>query len=208
MNKTNSYKLILITPIFFLLGHYLTMLPHEYMHSLTAWALGYKANPFNLNYGGNSRLNILLLLNMDEHVNYDMIFAAGHLMNLGNFYDYVPIRTFTTHGDVANFMNGLHISPWWIYIFGGYIVAYLIWYFFSRTLIAAYHHLSLNTPMRAFLMIICVLILMGFFGSPGLLDYGDISFFLSATSLIVIPGMMAVLWPTREWSVQAVNTHK
>lgn len=254
MDSTKKYSLILITPIFILLAHYLAMLPHEYAHSFMAWILGYKSNPLSLTYGGTSWPNLLILANMDENVDYNMIFSAGHgtyvaliafagagiangslfilslwllnkesikrrlylfyflflfnLMNLGNFYDYVPIRTFTTHGDAAHFFMGLNISPWWVYIIGGYIVAFLIWHFFTKTMISAFINLNITTPLRAGLMIICVLILFGFFGMPGLFGYGDISYFLSATSLLAIPGIIIALWPTRKWIEQSMLNYK
>ncbi|MEO8401156.1 MAG: hypothetical protein ABI597_05075 [Gammaproteobacteria bacterium] len=243
--NTTSLKLILITPIFVLLAHALAMLPHEYTHSITAWILGYKTNPFDLTYGGTSWLNLLLLSHMDENVNYPMIFASGHpghvaliafgglgfsniplfiislwlltkkyvqtrpllfyflflfnLMNLGNFYDYVPIRTFAPHDDAFNFITGLAISPWCVYIIGGYIVAFLILHFFTKTMISAFNYLKLSKPLQTGLMMICVGILFGFYGLPGFFNYGEISHFLSVTSVIIIPGLMIALWPTRAW---------
>lgn len=252
VHERKKLGLILITPIFILLAHYLAMLPHEYTHSFVAWLLGYKSNPFALTYGGTSWLNLLILAHMDENVNYHMIFSAGHglqaaliafsgagfanvflfvlslwllkkesvkrrfylyyflflfnLMNLGNFYAYVPIRTFTTHGDVGNFTRGLNISPWWVYIFGGYIVAFLIWHFFARTMIFAFKDLKILSPnLQASLMSVCVAILFGFFGAAGFLGYGDIPYFLSATSLLAIPGIIIALRPTRDWVKRRIN---
>lgn len=245
----NKIIFIAITPIFVLLSHYLAVFPHEYAHSFTAWLLGYKANPLALNYGGTSLSNILLLMNMDQNVNNNMIYALGHpthvafiastgmamnllmfalslrllkkkvvqahpylfyflfffnLMNLGNIYDYIPIRTFATQGnmlDVLDIQQGLNLSPWWIYSTAGYVVAFLIWQFFTKTLISAYITLNLSsTTSRASLMIVCVCILFGYFGLPGLFKSDDISYFLSATSLLAIPGIIVALWPTRAWA--------
>lgn len=238
---TTQTRLILITPLFLLLTHYLAMLPHEYLHSFTAWLLGDKTNPFALHYGGTSWSNLLLLLHMDENVNYPLIFSAGHgehaaliafaglgfaniplyflslwflrkqritqkpflcyflflfnVMNIGNFYDYVPIRTFGTHGDARHFWQGLQISPWWVYFMGGYLVAIVMWHFFKYTLQRAYSDLKLNQYSKAGLMMLSVLVLFGFFGCPGFYHYGTISYFLSATSLLAIPGIMMLLWP-------------
>lgn len=250
--KSIQTKLILATPIFLLLTHYLAVFPHEYAHSFMAWLLGYKANPFALDYGGTSLLNVLLLAHINENVNYSAIYSSGHasyvsfiafagpgiansllfivsyfllkmkkiiqkpflyyflflfnLMCLGSFYDYVPIRTFAKSGDIYNFITGLNISPWLVYIIFGYLVAFLIWQFFSKTLISTYLNLDLKTILpRSSLMIICVLILFGFFGGYpyiyfiGRNDVGDITYFLSATSFIAIPGIIIALWPTRMW---------
>jgi|SRR6185437_160403 len=253
MGKISGVKLILITPIFIVITHALAMLPHEYAHSFMAWGLGYKSNPFALQYGDISWQNLLFLVKMDENVNYNMIFSSKHgihaaiiafagagianvilfilsflclrnpkikqlpyllyfiflfnLMNLGNFYDYVPIRTIAPYdggNDVATFVKGLDISPWWVYIIGGYIVAFLIWQFFTRTLILAYVNLEIsNIFSKAFIMISCVVFLFGFYGMPGgipgLFEYGDVSFCLSITSIAAIPGIIVAAWPTRIW---------
>jgi len=58
------------------LSHAIGYLVHEYAHSFTAWALGYKANPLALNYGRLSWSNVLTLDDIDENVDYDPIFAA------------------------------------------------------------------------------------------------------------------------------------
>jgi len=59
------------------LTHALGYLIHEYAHSFTAWALGYKANPLALHYGRLSFLNLAIQRDIDENVHYDSIFAAG-----------------------------------------------------------------------------------------------------------------------------------
>jgi hypothetical protein len=68
-----------ITGFLFLLWltHALGYLIHEYAHAVVAWALGWKANPLALNYGGLNLNNILFQSDIDENVNYDPIFAAG-----------------------------------------------------------------------------------------------------------------------------------
>lgn len=253
MNK--PFKLILITPVFILLSHYLAVFPHEYAHSFFAWFLGYKNNPLALSYGGTSWANLLLLSNIDENVSYQIIHGyhmaliafAGpgiangllfivsyfllkndkikqkpylfyflfwfNLMNLGNFYDYVPIRTFSFHDDIANIVMGLNISPWWIFIIVGYLVMFLIWQFYTETLISTYVNLKINTTLsQASLMIICTCILFGFFGgiigvftSSDPMYYGAIKYFLSITSFIMIPGIILAAWPTREWVVRKVH---
>jgi hypothetical protein len=246
MSKSLSLKLILVTPVFFLIAHYLAVFPHEYAHSFMAWLLGFKPNPLAIDYGGTSWINLFLLSHIDENVNYDLIMSQGHsfsvaliafagagianvllyllslvllarkniqqrpfwfyfifwfnFINLANFYDYVPIRTFSTHGDMAHVATGLGISPWPIYIIAGYLVAFVIWHFFTDTLVRAFICLKLSaTFARASLMMVCVLILFGYFGMAGFVDYGEISHFLSATSFILIPGVIIACWPTRLW---------
>jgi hypothetical protein len=259
MNKIPNTKLILVTPIFIWLSHYVAVFPHEYAHSFMAWALGEMKNPLALDYGGTSWKNILLLWDIDENVEYSRLFAEGHgvhaaltafagsgigsallfvlgyfmlkskrvqqhpylyyfifwfqLMNLGNFYDYVPIRTFSAHGDMGNMMHGLNISPWWVFVIFGYLVAFLIWQFFTRTMISMYNILGIEEiAVKAFVMIVCVLILFGWFGgilgplvSDNPFHNGDIAYFLEIASFVAIPGIIFILWPTRRWIKKTTN---
>lgn len=244
--KTSSLKLILLTPFFVLLSHYLAVFIHEYAHAFTAWILGDKSSPFDLNYGGTGLGNLLLLSNIDQNVNYDAIYALGHpghvaliafagpgiiillfflsfwliqnkktqshpyllyfllffnLWCVGGTYAYVPIRTFTPQGvmvDVLDIEQALNISPWLIYFFVGYLVVFMIWLFFSKTLTSIYINADIsNTTGRASLMILCVLILFGYCGLAGFTNHGEISHLLSTTSLFAIPGLIIFLWPTR-----------
>lgn len=246
MLKPTKTTFILLTPIFILLTHYLAVYIHEYAHSFMAWMLGNKSNPWIINFGGTSWQNLLLLLNIDEAVDYDKILSQGvrthialiafagpgigngvfylislwllkdhdiknsfllyyflfwfNFNNLANFYDYVPIRTFSHKGDMAHIALGLNISPWSIYFFLGYIVVFAMWHFFSKTLTSAYQTLGISTIIgRASLMMTCVIIMFGYFGMAGFLDNGPISHFLSATSFLAIPGMIVACWPTRDW---------
>jgi hypothetical protein len=254
ITKSSVFKLILLTPIFILLAHYLVVFVHEYAHAFTAWILGYKNSPFDLNYGGTSLGNLLLLANIDQNVNNQLIYAAGHpgyvaliafagpgiiislfflsfwliqnkktkrhpyllyfllfinLWCLGGTYAYVPVRTFTTHGvmvDVLDIEQALNISPWWIYFFIGYLVLFMMWNFFSNVLISIYAYVGIsNTIARASLMIICVLILFGYCGLAGFVNHGELSHFISATSILAIPGIIVALWPTRKWVKQQLN---
>lgn len=246
--KSSLLSLGMLTPIFILLSHYIVVFIHEYAHAITAWILGYKKSPLDINYGGISLSNVLLLSNIDQNVNNNVIYSLGHpghvaiialagpgiilllyfltfglmqknkikqhmyahyflfffnLWTLGGTYAYVPVRTFTTRGvmvDILDIEQSLHISPWLIYFFFGYLVAFMIWQFFTKTLMQLYVNLGIsNTIARASLMILCVLILFGYCGLAGLVNHGEISHFISATSFLAIPGIILALWPTRKW---------
>lgn len=256
----NPFVLIITTPIFIWLSHYVAVFPHEYAHSITAWLLGEKENPFALEYGGTSWKNMLLLWNIDENVDYSRMFAQGHdfqaalcafagpgigtvlmfvlgslllnnprvqqrsywyyfvfwfhLMNLGNLYDYVPIRTFSPGGDIGNMVRGLRISPWWVFVLAGYPVAYLMRQFFTQTMLALYTNLTITSlPLQAGIMIMSVLLLFGWFGgilgvlySDNPLESGEITYFLKIASFVAIPGILSLLWPTRKWIDQKLAT--
>ncbi len=73
-----AFQSCLVFVVLLWLTHALGYLVHEYAHSFTAWALGYKTNPLALNYGHLSLTNVLTLSDIDENVDYDPIFASGH----------------------------------------------------------------------------------------------------------------------------------
>jgi hypothetical protein len=254
IKKISPLKFFFLTVIFVLLAHYLVVFIHEYAHAFTAWILGYKHNPFDIDYGGMSVANVLVLIDVNQKVDNNLIYSLGHpghvaliafagpgitlllyfvslllirnrkiitkylnflyflffvnLWCLGGTYAYVPIRTFTPHGvmvDILDIEQALNISPWMIYLIIGYLVCFMIWLFFSRTLIAIYSLVGITTTAaRASLMILCVLILFGYCGLAGLINHGEISHFLAVTSFFAIPGIMLALWPTRKWVKESI----
>ncbi len=246
MQKPAPLFLVLITPIFILLANYLTIYGHDFAHSLMAWLLGFKNNPFAINFGGCSLLNLIFLINAGENVDYGSIYMMGHrlsvaliafagpgivnvglfflslyllnkksiqqniylyyflfwlnLTNLGGMYDYVPIRTFSTQGDLGHITTSLQISPWSVFIVFGYLVAFAIWYFFTQTLIKMFAQLQImSVASQAFTIILCVLILFGYYGGAGFTVKDSISQFLSTVSIISIPGIIVACWPNRNW---------
>ena len=68
---------LLATPLVILLTHFAAVLPHEFAHSVVAWVLGVEDQPGNIDRGGRSRHNVLLLVHMDENVDYPAALAAG-----------------------------------------------------------------------------------------------------------------------------------
>ena len=242
MKKTAAIKLIIATPIFMLLANYMAVFAQEYAHSITAWLLGYKDHPLAIQYGGTSLLNLLLLFNINENVDYDLIISAGRIrdlawvamaglfaangglyylslrlmrfrsvqhfhllfyflfwfnfMNFAQIFAYVPVRVFSADGDIANIVQGLNVSPWWILLIAGYTITYIIWHFFTRTLTRAYDVLSIRSSFfKAILMMLCAIPLFGYFGIAGFIDNGEIAHFLSAASLFILPGVIAACWP-------------
>jgi hypothetical protein len=156
------------------LAHHAAVIPHEYAHSFMAWALGYKSDPLVIHWGGRGVVNLLLLININQHVDYAAMFARGdglaaalvgfagpglangalyllslwlllqpavlgnallfafvfwfNFMNVGNFFDYVPIRTFASHGDIADIVQGLGTSPWVALVVLGTPTAIAMWF--------------------------------------------------------------------------------
>ena len=68
----------LTTIVLLLLAHAVAYLCHEFSHSVTAWALGYMANPLALDYGHLTPANVVLLSDVGDNVRYGPIMQSGH----------------------------------------------------------------------------------------------------------------------------------
>jgi hypothetical protein len=227
------------------LAHHAAVIPHEYAHSFMAWALGYKSDPLVIHWGGRGVVNLLLLININQHVDYAAMFARGdglaaalvgfagpglangvlyllslwlltrpavrgnallfafvfwfNFMNVGNFFDYVPIRTFASHGDIADIVRGLGTSPWVTLVVLGTPTAIATWFFFTRTLPMALGRMASSSFQRGLIVTLSVVIMFGYFGLVGIEGYGQTSHVLSLLSLCLIPVMLILCWPTRRW---------
>jgi hypothetical protein len=196
-----------------LLAHCAAVLPHEFAHSFIAFALGFKSQPFAIRFGNSSLVNILLLSNIDEHVDYRNIFAQGagpaaaviglagplangalylvslvlmrlpsarnstllfmlaywfSFMNAANLYDYIPIRTFTSHADIGHITEGLGIPQGLALVVLGAPTAAALWYLFTRTLPLALARIAPSSTRRqAVIVTLSVVICSAYSGSLG-----------------------------------------
>lgn len=69
--------LLAATPILLLLTHYAAVLPHEFAHSLVAWLVGIKLVPGDIYWGPGNVVNIALLVDINENVDYSAALDAG-----------------------------------------------------------------------------------------------------------------------------------
>lgn len=240
--RTATFWLLFVLLLW--LAHALGYLLHEYAHSFTAWAVGHKANPLALDYGGMSFQNVALQSDIDENVDYASIFKAGKsylvslvavagvlgnaffyalsrglywfakrqnrqrlglfaflfcLMNVGNFWDYVPVRTFTTRFDMGNVEAGLHVSPWWILTVLGIPFSIAIVHFFARLLPDARSFLFRDeTIPEITLTTVSSFTVFVFFGSAGLHGFGETSHWISVLSAcLLFPLTLILCWPRK-----------
>jgi hypothetical protein len=119
------------------------------------------------------------------------------LMCVGNFYDYVPIRTFTTRGDMAHIASGLNVSPWWIAMVLGIPTAWAIGDFFSHFVpVTLERDLKLGLGRRRAVLALSAFVIFVYFGASGIAGYGEPSAVLSRISVLVLfPLSVAVFWP-------------
>lgn len=118
------------------------------------------------------------------------------LMNLGNMYDYVPMRVFADHGDVHNFIQGTGIDPWVIFVAGSYLVLWAIVDLYRTQLPLGLQSSGFVTPTaRGVTLISATIMLFGYFANPSLLGGSDLRLqVLAALSIMAIPPVVILLW--------------
>jgi hypothetical protein len=94
--------------------------------------------------------------------------------SVGNFIDYVPIRTFTTHGDMHTVERGLHCSPWWVAIILGVPGLLAVFHFLLRLAPDALRWLFPDSRGRRNVMVVLTsFAVFGFYGAAvGWSGYG------------------------------------
>lgn len=75
--RSTALWLLVSTPVVLLVTHYLAVIPHEFAHSTVAWLLGLKPEPGDITWGETSPANLLLLVDIDENVDYTAALDAG-----------------------------------------------------------------------------------------------------------------------------------
>jgi hypothetical protein len=123
-----------------------------------------------------------------------------NFMNVANFFDYVPIRTFASHGDIGHITQGLGISAWTALVVLGIPTSLAMWFLYTRTLPQALGRIAPDSPFRqGFIVTLSVVIMFGYFGLAGFVGYGEPSHTLSVLSLCLIPIMLIACRPSRRW---------
>jgi hypothetical protein len=122
-----------------------------------------------------------------------MLFYWTTVASIGNFFDYVPMRTFTLDGDMGSIQRGLPCSPWAILIVLGIPTLLALVYFFARIEPRTLNYLfPTSAPKRIFFAILTAFALFGFYGAAGLLEGGPISHKLSTVSVTIVLPLMAI----------------
>ena len=222
-------------------AHALAFFAHEYAHSIVAWALGWKPNPFDLDYAKPSIGVLLIQLGINQNVDNGPIFAAGRdvdvaliavagsllgnailtyplsrlgygeakrrgrrawamfafwvtAASIGNVIDYVPIRTFTSDGDMGLLAKGFSWSPWVVLVVLGVPTLVATLYFFLKIVPATVTWLFPQSPAaRHGVALLATFLVFGFYGAAGLLEGGPISYKLSLASVFVAFPLLAAV---------------
>ena len=114
--------------------------------------------------------------------------------SLGNFIDYVPIRTFAPEDDMHTVVRGFGCSPWLILIVLGIPFCLAVIHFFWRIEPDTVTWLfPRSTARRGVVVFLTAFALFGFYGAAGWdSEYGAISHWMSAISVRVFFPLMAI----------------
>jgi len=103
---------------------------------------------------------------------------------VGNFISYVPVRTFSPHGDMHTVCEGLHCQPWLIAIVLGIPLVYFLIHFVVKILPAAVSWLyPAQTGKQVFIIVLTSLVLFGFYGIAGIAGQGPEAHIMSVLSI-------------------------
>jgi hypothetical protein len=120
--------------------------------------------------------------------------------SIGNFIDYVPIRTFTDgtnlYQDMFAAERGFGWSPWTLLVVFGIPTAIALVYFLLRIEPSTLRWLFPESPIkRAVIASLTAFLLFGFYGAAGWSGGGPISHRMSVISVCgIAPLMMLVGW--------------
>ena len=110
------------------------------------------------------------------------------LMNLGQVWDYVPIRTFSAEGDIANFLQASQLSPWAVLVPGSLFTLGGMYLFLWRISPKAFKVMQIHRSWSQQVMFFIILIIFfGYFGGVGFTQTDEVSHHLSLVSWLMIP---------------------
>lgn len=118
-----------------------------------------------------------------------------YIMNAANLFCYVPLRVFAGDGDVHHFLLATGISPWWVYVVGGYLVLWVLVDTYLVVLPSVLGMCGFTSPAgRAVVLTVTTALIFGYFAIPGLLEDDVASVLIARTSLLAIPVIVLLTW--------------
>jgi hypothetical protein len=114
--------------------------------------------------------------------------------SVGNFIDYVPVRTFTNEGDMGTLQRGFGWSPWTVLLVFGIPTAIALVYFFLRIEPSTLQWLFPHSPTRRIvLMVLTAFVLFCFYGAAGWFEGGPTSHMISVVSVCAVFPLMTLI---------------
>lgn len=107
--------------------------------------------------------------------------------SIGNFLDYVPIRTFSGEGDMGSMKHGLSWSPWVIIILLGVPTLLATIWFVGWIVPTTMNWLFPCAPSARYgVALVSIFGVFGFYGAVGLLEGGSIALTLSRICVFLV----------------------
>jgi hypothetical protein len=129
--------------------------------------------------------------------------------SVGNFFDYVPIRTFTLAGDMGSVQRGFGWSPWTLLVvFGLPTLIAMIWLFLRVVPQTLRQLFPASAPRQALVAVLTVSVMFGFFGAVGLLEGGPVSHRLSTVTVMFILPLAIIVALVSVYRKNASSTSK
>ena len=127
--------------------------------------------------------------------------------SVGNFIDYVPVRTFTDEGDMGTLERGFGWSPWTVLIVLGIPTAAALVYFVFRIEPSTLRWLLPHSPAkRTVVAVLTAFLLFCFYGGSGYSEGGPISHAISRVSVCVFFPLMTLLGGALVWRKSKFGT--
>ena len=126
------------------------------------------------------------------------------LSNLGQVYDYIPIRIFTEYqdgllrGDIGHFIQGISLSPWIVFFPGILFVIVGITIFLRNEVPRFYVIMGISNSNQRKILFLVLTYLWGWYGMTGI-QYSSFSNVLCCISLLMVPILLVICDPMRNW---------
>ncbi len=121
------------------------------------------------------------------------------IVNIGQVYSYILWRTFETHGDISIFLEGLDISPYWLFVPAIIFIIFSVYNILKYQVLRAYKILKISHVWsQAILLFLVILILFGYFGGLIYNILNERYFYLIYPTLLIILFYM-ICFPKNRW---------
>lgn len=121
------------------------------------------------------------------------------LWNIGEFFNYTCLRSFSTHADIGLFLHYFNLSPWLIFIPGLYLSIWAYYRILGPLSNMLYLEMKITSKMQIIIFLASCFILFVFqplFGFRFAFDrFGPVVIFVNILCLLILPIYFYIFWP-------------
>lgn len=132
------------------------------------------------------------------------------IINMVPLVQYLCVSTFSSQGDTGEFIHGLNISPWWVFLPGTIFVALALWRILGVEIIKAYVVMPVKSiPGQSVLLLFSLATIFLFIYTHGYNPFSDSGsnikvYVLAMFSIILAPALFILCNPMQKWVKKAV----